>query len=264
MQDTPATTVNWLGRGTSVKQTTRNQFNRPPNQSQRAPAVTPGCYRCGAKHKATDCKFRDAECHFCEKKGHIAKVCHSKAKTQQNQTRTHQLHSAENSGDETVEYSLFHTQGQNSPAPILVTLEVNGVNLIMELDTGATLSIISEETYRKLFPPGRAPTLKTSKAKLKTYMGEVIQTLGEIEVTVQYKGQERKLSLLVVAGRGPSLLGRDWLKHLKLDWSQLNHLRTTGISTSCQEILDQHKAVFEEGLGKVEGTTAKFHINPDI
>ena len=237
LQDTPSTTVNRLGRGTSGKQTTRNQFNRPPTQPQRAPVI-PGCYRCGAKHKATDCKFRDAECHFCKKKGHIAKVCRSKAKAQQNQTRTHQLNSGENSGDETVEYSLFHTQGQNSPAPILVTLEVNGANLTMELDTGATLSIISEETYRTLFPTERAPSLKTSKAKLKTYTVELIQTLGEIEVTVQYKGQERKLSLLVVTGKGPSLLGRDWLKYLKLDWSQLNHLHTTGISASCQQILD--------------------------
>ena len=272
LQDTPGTTVNRLGRGTSGKQTTHNQFNRPQTQPHRASVILwllqmrckAQSYRCGAKHKATDCKFRDAECHFCKKKGHIAKVCRSKAKAQQNQTRTHQLNSGEKSGDETVEYSLFHTQGQNSPAPILVTLQVNGANLMMELDTGATLSIISEETYRTLFPTERAPALKTSKAKLKTYTGELIQTLREIEVTVQYKGQERKLSLLVVTGKGPSLLGCDWLKYLKLDWSQLNHLSTTGISASCRQILDRHKAVFEEGLGRVEGTTAKFHVNPDI
>jgi len=85
-----------------------------------------------------------------------------------------QLHSTEISGDKNLEYSLFHTQGRNSSAPILVTLEVNGVNLTMELDTGATLSIISEETYHKLFSADKAPTLKASQAQLKTYTGEVI------------------------------------------------------------------------------------------
>jgi len=48
-------------------------------------------------------------------------------------------------------------------APILVTLEVNGANLTMELDTAATLSIISEETYCKLFSADRVPTLKASQ-----------------------------------------------------------------------------------------------------
>ena len=262
LQDTPGTPVNRLSRGPISKPTTRNNL-RLPHQAQRTP-VTPSCYRCGAKHKASDCKFRDAECHFCKKKGHIAKMCRSKAKMQQNQTRTNQLHSTETPGDETLEYSLFHTQGQKSPAPIQITLAVNGADLSMELDTGATLSIISEETYRKLFSAGKAPTLKASKAQLKTYTGEVIQILGEIEVKIQYKGQEKKLNLLVVAGKGPSLLGRDWLNHIKLDWSQLNHLHTSATSTSCQQIFDRHKTVFEEGLGKVEGTTAKFHINPDI
>ena len=30
-----------------------------------------------------------------------------------------------------------------------------------------------------------------------------------------------------------------------------------------EEILDKHKTVFENELGKVEGMTAKFHINQD-
>ena len=33
------------------------------------------CYRCGGNHNAYECKFKDAKCHFCKKKGHIAKKC---------------------------------------------------------------------------------------------------------------------------------------------------------------------------------------------
>ena len=116
-----------------------------------------------------------------------------------------------------------------------------------------------------MFSTGKATTLRDVTTQLTTYTGEVIDILGEVEVTVQYKGQERKLNLLVVTGEGPSLLGRDWLAHIKLDWSQLNHIQTFNTSTaSCQPILDKHKAVFEKGLGTIKGVTAKFHINPDV
>ena len=33
------------------------------------------CYRCWDKHKVTYCHFKTVECHKCEKKGHIARVC---------------------------------------------------------------------------------------------------------------------------------------------------------------------------------------------
>ena len=167
-------------------------------------------------------------------------------------------------GDETQEYSLFYTKG-HSPALILVTMQINAIDLEMELDNGATLSIISEQTYHKLFPVGLIPLLKTSKAQLKTYMGEAIQILGEKEVTGQYKGQEKKLNLLDVMGEGPILLGRDWLSQIKLHWNQLNHLQTSALSAaSCQQILDRHKTVFKEGLGTVVESTVKFYINPDV
>ena len=41
------------------------------------------CYRCGARHYASDCKFKSVVCNNCGKLGHLAKVCHSKPKGQQ-------------------------------------------------------------------------------------------------------------------------------------------------------------------------------------
>ncbi|CAG2185344.1 unnamed protein product [Mytilus edulis] len=37
------------------------------------------CYRCGGNHLAAECRFKDAKCHSCKKKGHIAKKCRSKS-----------------------------------------------------------------------------------------------------------------------------------------------------------------------------------------
>ena len=44
------------------------------------------------------------------------------------------------------------TVAEKSRHPIMVDLEVNGKALTMEVDTGAAVSIISEETHRKVFP----------------------------------------------------------------------------------------------------------------
>ena len=32
------------------------------------------CYRCGGNHKAPQCRFKEAICHACKKRGHLAKV----------------------------------------------------------------------------------------------------------------------------------------------------------------------------------------------
>ena len=47
---------------------------------------------------------------------------------------------------------------------------------------------------------------------------------GAIEVDVSYQDQKAQLNLLVVTGNGPSLMGRDWLSHVKLDRTRLHQL----------------------------------------
>ncbi|CAC5414672.1 unnamed protein product [Mytilus coruscus] len=38
------------------------------------------CYRCGGSHNARDCKWKDAKCYVCDKKGHFAKTCRNREK----------------------------------------------------------------------------------------------------------------------------------------------------------------------------------------
>ena len=80
----------------------------------------------------------------------------------------------------------------------------------MEVDTGATLSIIGHKTYQQLWTKN-APPLKPIQAHLRTYTGEAIKTLGEVDVEVNLDKQTKQLILLIVDGDGPTLLGWDWL-----------------------------------------------------
>ena len=86
----------------------------------------------------------------------------------------------------------------------------------MEIDTGASLSIISEETYKQLSSE-ISLSLQECTTVLKTYTGESLHVLGKITVPVTYQQQKIDLPLLIIEGTGPSLMGRDWLAKLKLN-----------------------------------------------
>ena len=112
----------------------------------------------------------------------------------------------------------------------------------MEIDTGAARSIISDKTYTQLWFQDLSPPLKPTNATLKTYTGEQIKPLGAISVQVEATKQNKQLGLLIVPGDGASLLGRDWLRCFKLDWTQIHHLNC---SDTLQAVLGHNSNVFE-------------------
>lgn len=106
-----------------------------------------------------------------------------------------------------------------------MNVTVNRKPLCMEVDTGAAVSLISAEDKATFFPPcSLSPTTLT----LSTYTGEAMPVLGQMVVEVSYNQFRGHLHLYVVGGKGPPLMGRDWLRQIRLDWvaghSQSNSL----------------------------------------
>lgn len=91
----------------------------------------------------------------------------------------------------------------------------------MEIDSRAAMSIMSQKMYKKWFSRFK---LRSSKVVLKDYSGKVISVIGEMGVTVKCWDQVLKSVLLVSEGNGPTLMGRNWIRYLSLDWSQVNHV----------------------------------------
>ena len=110
---------------------------------------------------------------------------------------------------------------------IEIPVELNGNSLLMELDTGAGVSLISQETYNKYF---KGTPLQPSVTRLHAYTGDPVQVCGELHVQLKYQGQNVTVPLLVVEGSGPSLFGRDWLSHIKLDWRKICSIRMSDAS----------------------------------
>ncbi len=135
-------------------------------------------------------------------------------------------------------------------------MEVNGLQLAMEMDTGAAVSVISASTRTQLFP--ECP-LRNSPAILTTYTGEQMALAGEMQVEVRYGKQREVLTLFVVEGKGPSLVGRDWLGKIRLDW---NSITMVSSHNRVEALLQKFPQVFEEGMGKMNTFQASLQLKP--
>ena len=92
--------------------------------------------------------------------------------------------------------------------------------------------------------------MQVTNIDLKTYSGEKIDVLGSITPKVSYNGQFWDLPLLVVEGDGPSLFGRNWLEHIKLN------------CIFCTQNL--FAGVFEPELGTFKDIKVDLHLKPDV
>ena len=62
--------------------------------------------------------------------------------------------------------------------------------------------------------------------------------------------------MTVVKGSGPSLIGWNWLEHLKVDWAAVwNVVRSK--EELVKSLVEEFKEVFKEGLSTVKGMKAK-------
>lgn len=127
----------------------------------------------------------------------------------------------------------------------------------MELDTGAAVSLVSEKMFSKLWPNR---SLGTAHTKLKAYSGEELKVVGVTQVDVEYNDQHVLLPLWVVAGSGPSLFEREWLKEIKINWQDIHRVH----SAPLQGLLDKYETIFEDGLETLRGFQAKIHTDPDV
>ena len=155
------------------------------------------CFRCGrTNHAAPQCRYKDAICKKCNKIGHLAKVCQSKKTIP---TPTPSLPSL----DDKHEYALFTIQDTkgvtDKPDPLYVSVNLNGKQVSMELDTGSAVSIMSESKFKEI----SSDPLQESQVNLCTYSGEKISVQGEATCNVEYEGKQYELPIIIISGNGP-------------------------------------------------------------
>ena len=63
-----------------------------------------------------------------------------------------------------------------------------------------------------------------------------------MNASVSYGQQSVKLPLLVIEGTGATLMGRNWLEHIKLNWNNIHKVNPDHLQT----VLTQYSDVFQQ------------------
>ena len=244
-----------------------------------------GCPRCGGtNHMAANCFHKDKECNHCGKVGHIARVCRSGAggkskpmwKKSKDAMRAHmvQAEEREDSGsfedeEKETDYEMYvHKISTNARYKKLVTvLQVNGVGLKFEVDTGAELSLIPLKVYME-----RLSMVKVlpSSVVLKLYDGSILPTRGKVVVEAM-QGRHRATGEFVIVENADfqlPLLGRDWLGKLRLDWQGLLKSCTKGDprinALHTASWINEFPDVVKEGLGRLKRIRADIELKGKV
>ena len=257
-------------------------------------------YRCGiAGHTVEQCRYsKDIVCHGCRKAGHLQRACKGTnpsqnrvgARKKDSRPRRPVRHiEEEGAGEEDVEEAtLFRINASRRSPPIEVHLLVDNCCVRFEVDTGAAKSVMSQQIFNQ-FWLGRS--LETTKVRLVSSSNEPIPVVGQCTVNIAYNSQNAVVPLIVVKGKGPSLFGRNWLTHIRLEWQEISYLPGDAVQPvpgdavqpvpgdavqpvpgdavqpvpgdAVQPVLDKYPSVFQEGLGKLQGFKAKIHVDPN-
>nr|XP_024656779.1 uncharacterized protein LOC112432450 [Maylandia zebra] len=227
------------------------------------------CFRCGKLgHLASDCWCKEMDCNNCGKKGHVARACRNKRCKdkgskpgnkrgtarfkKERHVHTVKLHEdrANDSSDEEV-LSAINTvrilKVDETSDGFWVTPKLEGHVVKMQIDTGSKASLVSYNVYRTCL---KHLPLKPSDTVFKGYTGHRVPMKGMAEVTVQYNGQTAKLPVYVTQKNCPAIMGRVWLKTIRLNWQEVRKLSHG--SSQLQAILGKHQEVFREELGSMK------------
>ena len=172
------------------------------------------CNKCGKSHKFRECPAFGKTCHNCGKANHFAKFCKAKQYKNKKSQKTFTQRQAHN-----VDTFTILSGGSEG---IMQTLNIMDVPLEFQLDTGATVSIMSECQWRKLGSPNLEQTCLTPT----NYDGSIIKTIGELKTEAVHDDNKSTIKFIVVkSNKEYGLIGRDVID------SQRSNIQTFVIET---------------------------------
>jgi hypothetical protein len=149
------------------------------------------CFSCGGSHRRSECKFRQAVCHFCSLKGHIAKVCKKK------------FNESSRTGSKSLE--VDHVTGNG--CKLFKTMIVKGKSIAFQVDTGSPITILPKSLAYSL-----ALTPQSCSMEIKSYSGHTIDVVGTCDCILHDEDKQMSGNVnLVIVESGKPILGLDAL-----------------------------------------------------
>ena len=199
----PVENVNKVGsRFTRKPQGHVSKFKNSTDKSQK-------CFACGYEgHIRTDpkCPAKGKKCRKCKKENHFEKCCKSKPKREnfKKKDRVRQV-----DADESDSEYAFSVMGQNGKCD--VNIKVGGVDVPVIIDSGATVNVVTRDTWEDLKRQKITCVSKVSTKKVYAYGHEKPLTVVGSFVADVSVGKDKKTvtaEFIVVDVDGQTLLGK--------------------------------------------------------
>lgn len=237
------------------------------------------CNACGkGNHNFSLCRYRKYRCKICNAMGHLAVACkrharQNKHNLKENNFLEDDMAAISENDEEVNQLSLFSLELKNneefqqgisfnnknndivdksinSCSPnfnsrlFTVTLKVNNIEIIFEVDTGSAISALPLRMFKENF----STKLEKYNPNLKAYNGEEIKTAGCFQATIEYKGMLHNVSFVVVDKGCRPLIGRDIFRKLNFEIN-MNMIGNDVID----KLLSEFNSVFNGRLGEYQG-----------
>ena len=139
---------------------------------------------------------------------------------------------------------------------LIVPVLIDGKQVDMELDTGASVTIIRKNVWYDVLAK---KLVQKTDVKLRSYSGHEIPVVGEAKVQVSHRNQEALLPVIITENDGPVLMGRDWLSVLKLDWGLIKQVSTEPIDR-LEALQKKYSSLLDGELGTIRGVKAHLKL----
>jgi RNase H-like domain found in reverse transcriptase/Reverse transcriptase (RNA-dependent DNA polymerase)/Integrase zinc binding domain/Integrase core domain len=259
-------------RGSSGARPQHSPKQRPPGKQ------IFNCYNCGGSHAVNACPAYNQLCSKCQGWNHFSKMC----RTRKFRKNVNFLEVEENSASEESEEGaggldlnqlvigkIEKKLDLELNDPVFLDILIENVAIQMEVDTGACLTVISENDYCENFKS--IPMNFSNTNCLQVISGKTVRILGHVPVLVDFNGDIHKLWLTVLDANFKPLLGRNWLKILFPKWKQFficnencNENLKLGINEVNELDFNEHLSFHVDKHKPITTFKANLHFNSDL
>nr|CDJ97482.1 RNA-directed DNA polymerase (reverse transcriptase) and Integrase domain containing protein [Haemonchus contortus] len=230
------------------------------------------CFNCEGNHYARQCKSKLWFCKKCRKTGHKEKFCdilrRKKPVVQDETTKKVWKRNREAKGGRKAPRRQVRTVEIANAAieadcpRVYIDAVVNNCDVRFLLDTGSDITLLNENTWKKM----GSPVLERTNIVVKNASGENMKIYGKLKCQIKMKGVETKGYAYVTPYN--SLIGLEWIRaneemkyHLEMMTAEVKMSSMVKIE---EELEKTYPGVFEKGLGRCTKEQVDLQLNPNV
>ncbi|UYV60122.1 K02A2.6-like, partial [Cordylochernes scorpioides] len=219
------------------------------------------CYRCGlTTHPPYKCGARNMKCTFCNKMGHLNRVCRNKNKYKNIEGKKRNIQNISENNEDSDEYTFF--LGSDNKESIYI----DGKEIKMTIDTGSDTTFIGLENLKNIFPKSQMPTLNGTERKFYAYgQTSPLPCCGYFFADVSWGERSIKEQIFVIEGKAEPILGKKASFELEIikRGTKIRNIQQEVIPKDIYNLIQENMNLFQ-GQGNVKGYSQKITLKENV